>query len=218
MSKTEKKIDLDKIAKGVRLILEGIGEDPEREGLQRTPERVADFYAELTAGMWEDASEHIVPLPRDSHDEMVRRSHRLHSERRANRRAFKARPNRGNFRASSASAGTSDATNRADAFRRASAARRNGCDGSRTYLYDSARRQKTGRENRYVERSGRFPHRRANSRRSEEFDKRLECLSHEQTRKDTNKNTEFSLLFSFRRSLFREFSGLFVAQMFSQLK
>jgi GTP cyclohydrolase IA len=65
------KIDLDKIAAGIRLVLEGIGEDPDREGLQKTPERVADFYAELTEGMWVDASEQIVPLPGDSHDEMV---------------------------------------------------------------------------------------------------------------------------------------------------
>src|SRR5207237_8256574 len=48
-----------------------IGEDPHREGLQKTPERVADFYAELTEGMWIDPTEHIVPLPGDSHDEMV---------------------------------------------------------------------------------------------------------------------------------------------------
>ena len=67
----KKKIDLEKIAKGVRLVLEGIGENPDRDGLQKTPERVADFYAELTEGMWEDAREQIVPLPGDSHDEMV---------------------------------------------------------------------------------------------------------------------------------------------------
>jgi GTP cyclohydrolase I len=68
---TEKKIDRKKIAAGVRLMIEGIGEDPDRDGLLRTPERVADFYAELTEGMWVDASEQIVPLPGDSHDEMV---------------------------------------------------------------------------------------------------------------------------------------------------
>jgi GTP cyclohydrolase I len=67
----EKKIDLEKIAAGVRLMLEGMGEDPDRDGLQRTPERVAEFYAELTAGMWENAVEHVVALPGDSHDEMV---------------------------------------------------------------------------------------------------------------------------------------------------
>lgn len=66
-----KNIDLKKIAAGVRLVLEGIGEDPDRDGLKKTPERVADFYAELTEGMWVDAASHIVPLPGDSHDEMV---------------------------------------------------------------------------------------------------------------------------------------------------
>ncbi|MBA3805537.1 MAG: GTP cyclohydrolase I FolE, partial [Acidobacteria bacterium] len=55
----------------VCLILEGIGEDPQRPGLQRTPERVADMYAELTAGMREDPHQHVVPLPGDTHEEMV---------------------------------------------------------------------------------------------------------------------------------------------------
>ncbi len=69
--KKKKGIDLKKIADGVRLMLEGMGEDVERDGLIKTPERVADFYAELTEGMWQDPKEHIVPLPGDSHDEMV---------------------------------------------------------------------------------------------------------------------------------------------------
>jgi GTP cyclohydrolase I len=64
-------VDLDRIARGVRLILEGIGEDPDREGLQETPRRVAEMYAELTAGMRENPSEHIVPLSGNKHDEMV---------------------------------------------------------------------------------------------------------------------------------------------------
>jgi len=67
----ERHIDLEKIAQGVRLMLEGMGEDPDRDGLQKTPERVADFYAELTEGMWQDARSHIQALPGDSHDEMV---------------------------------------------------------------------------------------------------------------------------------------------------
>ncbi|MER3426935.1 MAG: GTP cyclohydrolase I FolE [Pyrinomonas sp.] len=66
-----RQVDLDKIAQGVRLILEGIGEDPDRPGLRRTPQRVAEMYAELTAGMDEDPQEYIVPLPGDTHDEMV---------------------------------------------------------------------------------------------------------------------------------------------------
>jgi GTP cyclohydrolase I len=64
-------VDLDKIARGVRLILEGIGEDTERPGLQKTPGRVAEMYAELTAGMREDPIAHVAPLPGDKHDEMV---------------------------------------------------------------------------------------------------------------------------------------------------
>ena len=47
----KQRVDLDLIAQGVRLILEGIGEDPERAGLKDTPQRVAEMYAELTAGM-----------------------------------------------------------------------------------------------------------------------------------------------------------------------
>jgi GTP cyclohydrolase IA len=66
-----KEVDLKKIGEGVRLILEGIGEDPERAGLQRTPQRVAEMYAELTAGMREDPHAHVTPLPGDSHDELV---------------------------------------------------------------------------------------------------------------------------------------------------
>jgi GTP cyclohydrolase I len=64
-------VDLDRIARGVRLILEGIGEDPDREGLRETPQRVAEMYAELTAGMREDPSEHVIPLSGNKHDEMV---------------------------------------------------------------------------------------------------------------------------------------------------
>ena len=71
MSELNPKVDREKIAAGVRLMLEGMGENPDRDGLQKTPERVADFYAELTEGMWQDAREHVVPLPGDSHDEMV---------------------------------------------------------------------------------------------------------------------------------------------------
>jgi len=64
-------VDLDRLARGVRLILEGIGEDPDREGLRDTPRRVAEMYAELTAGMREDPTEHVVPLSGNKHDEMV---------------------------------------------------------------------------------------------------------------------------------------------------
>lgn len=64
-------VDLELIARGVRMILEGMGEDPSRAGLQDTPRRVAEMYQELTAGMREDPAPHVLPLPGDTHDEMV---------------------------------------------------------------------------------------------------------------------------------------------------
>lgn len=47
--------DHEKIKEGVRLILEGVGEDVEREGLLETPDRVARMYEEIFAGMYQDA-------------------------------------------------------------------------------------------------------------------------------------------------------------------
>ncbi len=71
LSEQQRRVDPDKIAAGVRLMLEGMGEDVDRDGLKKTPERVANFYAELTEGMWQDARSEVVALPGDSHDEMV---------------------------------------------------------------------------------------------------------------------------------------------------
>lgn len=52
-------MDQEKIKEGVRLLLEGMGEDPTREGLLETPERVARMYEEIYAGYGEDAGEHL---------------------------------------------------------------------------------------------------------------------------------------------------------------
>lgn len=64
-------MDRDKIVEGVRLILEGIGEDPAREGLLDTPRRVADMYAEIFAGLEQDAGEHFCVTFNEGHQEMV---------------------------------------------------------------------------------------------------------------------------------------------------
>ena len=53
------KMDAEKIKQGVRLLLEGIGEDPGREGLLETPDRIARMYEELAAGYADDANEHL---------------------------------------------------------------------------------------------------------------------------------------------------------------
>ncbi len=52
-------MDRDKIKAGVRLILEGIGEDINREGLLETPDRIAKMYEELAAGYTDSAAEHL---------------------------------------------------------------------------------------------------------------------------------------------------------------
>ena len=52
-------MDQEKIKQGVRLLLEGIGEDPSREGLKDTPDRVARMYEEIFGGMEESAGEHL---------------------------------------------------------------------------------------------------------------------------------------------------------------
>ena len=64
-------VDRPRIEKAVRELLEAIGEDPDREGLERTPERVAEMYAELFSGLHEDA-DHILEVTFEAgHDEMV---------------------------------------------------------------------------------------------------------------------------------------------------
>lgn len=52
-------VDEDKVREAVRLLLEGIGEDPNREGLLETPDRVARMTRELFAGMGEEADVHL---------------------------------------------------------------------------------------------------------------------------------------------------------------
>ena len=64
-------VDLERIEKAVREILTAIGEDPERDGLLRTPTRVAEMYAEICAGLSQDPASHLVVTFEADHDEMV---------------------------------------------------------------------------------------------------------------------------------------------------
>ena len=64
-------MDHEKIKKGVSLILEGIGEDPGREGLKQTPERVSEFYSEFFSGVNEDPQKNIRIFTMQNHDEMI---------------------------------------------------------------------------------------------------------------------------------------------------
>jgi GTP cyclohydrolase IA len=64
-------VDLPAIEKAVREILVAIGEDPERDGLQRTPSRVAAMYEEVFSGLHDDPARHLTVTFEAEHDEMV---------------------------------------------------------------------------------------------------------------------------------------------------
>ena len=67
----EDRFDDEKIEQGVRMILEGIGEDPARGGLRETPARVARMYREVFAGIGQDASQLVTVVEGADHDEML---------------------------------------------------------------------------------------------------------------------------------------------------
>jgi GTP cyclohydrolase IA len=67
----EDRFDDKKVEEGVRLILEGIGEDPDRGGLRETPARVARMYREVFSGVGKDASQLVTVVEGADHDEMI---------------------------------------------------------------------------------------------------------------------------------------------------
>ena len=64
-------VDHKKVEQAIRLLLEGIGEDPDREGLAETPDRIARMYEEICGGMNEDAAEHLKKTFTAENNEMV---------------------------------------------------------------------------------------------------------------------------------------------------
>ncbi|AGT30444.1 GTP cyclohydrolase I [Geobacillus genomosp. 3] len=64
-------INYEQIEYAVRLILEAIGENPNREGLIDTPKRVAKMYAEVFAGLQEDPKQHFQTVFSEEHEELV---------------------------------------------------------------------------------------------------------------------------------------------------
>lgn len=64
-------MDKEKIMEGVRLILDGIGEDINREGLLETPDRIARMYEELAAGYTDDAAKHLAKRFHVDNNDMV---------------------------------------------------------------------------------------------------------------------------------------------------
>ena len=64
-------MDLEKIETAVQMILEAIGEDPNRSGLQDTPKRVARMYAEIFSGVEKDPADHAKVVFHEDTDEIV---------------------------------------------------------------------------------------------------------------------------------------------------
>ena len=64
-------VDLGRIRRAVREILIAVGEDPDREGLLETPDRVARMYEEVFAGLRQDPRSHLQKLFTQKYDELV---------------------------------------------------------------------------------------------------------------------------------------------------
>lgn len=64
-------VDHERIRRAVREILAAVGEDPDREGLLETPDRVARMYAEIFSGLHTDPAVHLRKTFTQKHDEMV---------------------------------------------------------------------------------------------------------------------------------------------------
>jgi GTP cyclohydrolase I len=67
----KKDIDKKKIEKAVKMILEGVGENPDREDLKETPRRVAQMYSEIFEGIGKDPKQDLEVLLSENHDEIV---------------------------------------------------------------------------------------------------------------------------------------------------
>lgn len=65
------RVDLDRIRRAVREILHAVGEDPDREGLLDTPDRVARMYAEVFRGLHQDPRVHLEKRFTQKYDEML---------------------------------------------------------------------------------------------------------------------------------------------------
>jgi GTP cyclohydrolase I len=66
-----KPMDMARIRRAVREILIAVGEDPDREGLVETPDRVARMYAEMFSGLHQDPRVHLTKLFTQKYDELV---------------------------------------------------------------------------------------------------------------------------------------------------
>ena len=144
-------IDKEKVEAGVRLILEGIGEDVNREGLLETPDRIARMYEEIFGGMDMDAAEPLKKRFHASNNEMVVEKditfystceHHmlprcLYSKWRSSRHQ-QAGKNCGNLCKTASDSGAAYGTGGRCTDGAVKAEGGHGHDGSRAYVYDDA--------------------------------------------------------------------------------
>lgn len=64
-------VNQEKVKEAIKLLLEGIGEDTQREGLKDTPDRIARMYEEICSGMEENVAEHLSKVFSVENNEMV---------------------------------------------------------------------------------------------------------------------------------------------------
>ena len=151
----------DKIKEGVRLILEGIGEDINREGLLETPDRIARMYEELAAGYTDDAAVHLKKRFHVDNNDMVmekdihfysfcehhmlpllrKRGHRLHSQRGSGGPEQDCQ-DCGGVRKTVPASGETDRPDRGCLYGGTEAKGRDGAGPGRAYVHDHARHQK----------------------------------------------------------------------------
>ena len=145
-------VDQEKVREGVRLILEGIGEDINREGLIETPDRIARMYCELAGGMDQNAATHLEKrFHVDNADMVVEKEITFYSmctcciySKRRGSRSEQDRKNSRGFCKKTAAPGTADGTDRRCVYGQSAPAGRYGYDRGRASLHDDAWDQKTG--------------------------------------------------------------------------
>ena len=160
-----------RVRRAVRELLVAIGEDPDRDGLRETPERVARAYQEIFAGLWQEPEDVLTTTFDLGHDEMVlvkdievrqhlrappgavlrRRARRLHPVRgRPDHRPVEAGPAGRRLRPPAAGAGAADHPGRRLADAHPRAARRDRRRRVRAPVHVDARHPQAGRQDRHV--------------------------------------------------------------------
>ncbi len=145
-------IDQEKVKKAVRLLLEGIGEDADREGLIETPDRIARMCEEIYGGYEEDAKEHLCKTFHvENSDMVVEKDITFYSMCEHHLLPFYGKAHiayipDGKVAGLSKLARTVEVFARRLQLQRTEGERRGGCDRGRTYVYDDERNKKTGQQ------------------------------------------------------------------------